>query len=121
MGGSLTTGSLIKTSFLKSGTLDMKSITAPAPAPPHSASVGAHLKAAVGVLLGGARRGGGCTGKNDKCLKNQGDVGGGFECVVRAKWEGESEGRKGGGGESWVSQCRLSPDDVWVRAAAGSM
>lgn len=41
----------MRTSFLKMGTEDMKSITAPAPAPPHMASDGTHLKAAVGVLL----------------------------------------------------------------------
>lgn len=47
----LTTGSLIRMSFLKSGTLDMKSITAPAPAPPQSAKDGAHLNTAAGVLV----------------------------------------------------------------------
>ncbi len=40
----------MRTSFLKMGTDDMKSMTAPAPAPPHTASEGAHLKSAVGVL-----------------------------------------------------------------------
>ncbi len=41
-----TPGSLIKTSFLKRGTLERKRVTAPAPAPPHKARDGTHLRAA---------------------------------------------------------------------------
>lgn len=47
----LTIGNLVNTSFLKMGTLDMKSVTAAAPAPPQMASAGAHLKTADGVLV----------------------------------------------------------------------
>lgn len=61
--GVLTTGSLIKTSFLKMGTLDMKSMTAPAPAPPHMARVGTHLKVAPRVLSNLRRREGGDGGR----------------------------------------------------------
>ena len=57
--GGLTTGILRRTSFLKRGTLLMKSMTAPAPAPPQRAREGAHLKTAVGVLERGKDAGGG--------------------------------------------------------------
>lgn len=50
-GAQRTIGSLVKTSALKMGTLDMNSVTAAAPAPPQIASAGAHLNAADGVLL----------------------------------------------------------------------